>query len=639
MSLTPWSSLAHSAPDKFLAKETVMNNLRAVALCNNAAAVLVWVWDGMIPDCLGFTIDQIDKKTDKRKTMSSRVVRFEGESSCNEPTTTDQHPIQGCKWTDGTAQEGGTYQWEIFPMLGTPGNLKRGEGVLTNEVTLGFDYGPYIKACFNRGHLVSTQRLGDLLPRLADGTPDPQALIKAMDDPDSVIAKWLGASLPEFVKLPFEEAKKIGGHVFALFYELSAPAFVEYLRQNKDIWSLVFGNSGSDDERNLPARKLFHDEGADVTDRMVKSPAIAHNKSAVVVDKDGKPVKWMLQSVNPTPTGFYTQANHALMISSPELAAVGMDYWERTKEDCKADPLQSDEYRKANAKVADAVDLGDGTEVQAFFSPSTEGRSKPKTPEDGRTFPLLDMAVSTKKVKEVLLGAKQGIYFVAFYPGFPSFLDVVTWMQYKREDLPIRGIVSSPQALPRKKRKVTSPTKGILDMGGDFGATEKTGLGLVLPQGAIPEMLQVAAYQPRKKTPTIIAASALEAGWQDWHKELLKLPDAHAITHSKVIVVDPFGDDPWVLGAASDNLGLKAGFSNDETMLAIRGNRALAIGYFVHCMDVYNHFIFRHLVATGQATFKGVLAGDTTWQKKYLSGKRRKEYETMISGSGLVESD
>lgn len=614
-----------------------MNNLRAVALSNNAAAVLVWVWDGMIPDCLGFSIDQIDKKTGERKTLNSRVVRFEGEEKTDGLSTLDVHPIQGCKWTDGTAREGGTYQWEIFPMIGTPGNLKRGEGVLTNEVTLGVDYGPFIKACFNRGHLVSTQALANVLPKLADGSPDPEALVKAMEDPDSPIARWLGASLPEFVKLPFEEARKIGGHVYSLFYELSTPAFVEYLRQNEDLWSMVLGNSGDDDERNAPARKAFHDDGADITDRWVPKPGIAHNKSSVVTDRDGKPVKWMLQSVNPTPTGFYTQANHALMIDSPELAQVGMEYWSRTREDCAADPIQSEAYRAANARVMEPVTLGDGTQIQALFSPSTKERTKPKTPEDGRTFPLLDMAVSTAKVKEVLLGAKQGIYFVAFYPGFPSFLDVVTWMQYKRPELPIRGIVSSPQALPRPRRKKTSPTRGILDMGGTFGATEETGLGLTLPAGAIPGMLQVAAYQPRKKAPTIIAAGALEAGWQDWHKELLKLPDAHAITHSKVIVVDPFGDDPWVLGAASDNLGLKAAVSNDETTLAIRGNRALAIGYFVHCMDVYNHFIFRHLVASGKATFKGVLASDTSWQKKYLSGGRRKEYESMITGSGLVQ--
>jgi phosphatidylserine/phosphatidylglycerophosphate/cardiolipin synthase-like enzyme len=232
---------------------------------------------------------------------------------------------------------------------------------------------------------------------------------------------------------------------------------------------------------------------------------------------------------------------------------------------------------------------------------------------------------------------------------------VLSWMQYKQPSLPIRGTVSTPQALPRPPRRGGSGKAGGTGAGkgktdaADAKAAVPTGMaqtasGLVVPEhlveaAAAPTAApqQVAVFQPRKKTPTIIAASALEQGWQEWHKELLKLPDAHAITHSKVIVVDPFGDDPYVLGAASDNLGLKASICNDETMLVIRGNRPLAIAYFVHCMDIYRHFLWRYLVSTGQSTFNGELMDTADWQKKYQGKKARAEYSAMVNGSGLLK--
>ena len=185
-----------------------MNNLRAVALCNNASALIVWTWDGVIPDCLGFSLRRIDKTTGEKTVIQSRLVKFKGETTPRMGTT-DEHPIQGCKWVDGQAKEGGTYQWEVVPMIGQPGALTPGEPVLTNVATLGVDYGPHIKASFNRGHLVSTQALADMLPKTADGAPDPEALVKAINDPTSKIFKWLSVGLPEFVRLPYEEAKRL----------------------------------------------------------------------------------------------------------------------------------------------------------------------------------------------------------------------------------------------------------------------------------------------------------------------------------------------------------------------------------------------------------------------------------------------
>lgn len=598
-----------------------MSKLRAIALANNASAILTWVWDEIIPDCLGFSIRRINIKTGKSVVISSRFVKFAGEQPGTEGDT-DTHPIQGCKWIDGEAREGETYRWEIIPMCGTPGNLRPGKGVTTNEVTLGVDYGPFIRACFNRGHLVSSQKIAGLLPKGADGKPDPVALLEAINDPESEIAKFLGASLPAFVMQPYEEALRIAGHVCGLYYELSAPFMVDFLSEHKSIWSAVLSVAGKNDETNAFARERLHSEGADLTDRNLPSSSLGHNKSAVLKDRRGKSILWAVQSVNLTLTGFFTQANHALQIRSPEFAEVGADYFDRVLADCLETPLQSASLREANAEVMDPITLGDGTQVQAIFSPSTKERVKPKKVPGQRTFPLLDMGASTRRTKEILLGAKQGIYFLAFYPGAPSFLDVVTWLQKKRPKLFIRGAVSSAQALPR------SQTDLVDDRFPDVQRLRFA--NLTQPDPSVPN--QIALVSGRRKTPAIIAAAALDQGWQSWHSELLKLPDAHAIVHSKVIVVDPFGDDPYVIGAASDNLGLKAAICNDETMLTISQNRALVHAYFTHIMDVYSHFMWRYLLSTGRSTFTGVLEDGTGWQSKYIRGRTHDEYASWVDG-------
>lgn len=619
------------------------NPFRVVALANNASAMIVWVLEEKIPNCLGFSITRIDVAAGNKETiLSSRLVRFKGQKKAGEPGTTADYPIQGSKWVDGGAKEGGQYRWRVTAMIGTPGNLKPGPSVTTNVVTLGMDYGPFIKLCVNRGHLVSSQWLADMLPKTPEGAPDPAALIAALKDPESTIAKKLGAYLPNFIRLPFEEAIREAWHVYSLYYELSEPGFVEYLAQHRDVWDMVLGNAGKDDETNAAAAEKL--KGKNLTRRMLPSGSLAHNKLDVVTDGERKPRKVMFKSANGTMTGCYTQANYATYFDSPELAGQALDYYDRTLADTLGEILQSPEYRAQNAELPPLITLPDGTTVQVVFSPSTQERTKPKNVPGQRTFPLLDLAASTRVAKGELLKAMQGIYFLAFYPGFPSFLDVVTWLQKKRPELFIRGAVSSSQALPREN---TGPKKwgaGTSSLAGFMADTTlPSGFG-ELPSGLLAPLYidgaapvaskpQVMMFNNRKKTPTIIAASALEAGWQDWHKELLKLPDAHAIIHSKVIVIDPFGENPRVVGAASDNLGLKAGFSNDEVMLVIGGNRAYAQAMFLHIMDVYSHFRWRYLVNTGKSTFKGELAADDTWQAKYLSGRTHDEYESWVDGA------
>jgi phosphatidylserine/phosphatidylglycerophosphate/cardiolipin synthase-like enzyme len=203
------------------------------------------------------------------------------------------------------------------------------------------------------------------------------------------------------------------------------------------------------------------------------------------------------------------------------------------------------------------------------------------------------------EVFQLMDDAKQQVLFLAFYPGFPSVISKVGEMNQTRNDLFIRGAVSSPQALPRDATQLF------------HGSTAQ---------------------------PVVVTAAALDDDFAAWHKELLKAgPDAHAIIHDKIIVIDPLSEKDCVVILGSHNLGFKASYQNDENMLIIRGNRALAIAYMVHVLDVYDHYRFRYLRATRKSKFSGFLSTNDKWQGKYLNGPARKELEYMTGASGLTK--
>jgi phosphatidylserine/phosphatidylglycerophosphate/cardiolipin synthase-like enzyme len=99
-----------------------------------------------------------------------------------------------------------------------------------------------------------------------------------------------------------------------------------------------------------------------------------------------------------------------------------------------------------------------------------------------------------------------------------------------------------------------------------------------------------------------------------WHEELLKLPRIFAMVHSKVIVIDPYGEKPMVM-TGSHNMGPKASGVNDENLLLIEGDGDLASQYAGHIMQVYSQYRLRQSVQTqqGKPTWEG-LADDDEWQ-------------------------
>lgn len=97
----------------------------------------------------------------------------------------------------------------------------------------------------------------------------------------------------------------------------------------------------------------------------------------------------------------------------------------------------------------------------------------------------------------------------------------------------------------------------------------------------------------------------------------------HAVIHDKIVVIDPFTDNCAVV-TGSHNLGFKASYANDENLLIVRGNRAIAEAYTAHVLDVYDHFRWRYRLQ--EAHRRGQLAQawqdlfeTDAWQDKYFA--------------------
>jgi phosphatidylserine/phosphatidylglycerophosphate/cardiolipin synthase-like enzyme len=71
-----------------------------------------------------------------------------------------------------------------------------------------------------------------------------------------------------------------------------------------------------------------------------------------------------------------------------------------------------------------------------------------------------------------------------------------------------------------------------------------------------------------------------------------------AIVHTKAIVVDPFSDDCAVV-TGSHNFSDSASAKNDENLVIVRGDRALAQAYAVHMSGVYDGYAWRAFLNAG----------------------------------------
>ena len=195
------------------------------------------------------------------------------------------------------------------------------------------------------------------------------------------------------------------------------------------------------------------------------------------------------------------------------------------------------------------------------------------------------------EVFDLMSKAQKAILFLAFQPGTPSIIDKAGEIEIANPKLFIRGAATDAKAVS------------------DYNTN---------------------LFHHGIKTPDmVVAASNVNDPISFWEKELLKTPGGHAIIHDKIVVIDPFSPNCVVI-TGSHNLGYRASYNNDENMVIVKGNQALAAAYAVHILDVYDHYRFRYILQTQKTgTFSGLLPTDV-WQDKYFSSKFPSALDSLL---------
>jgi phosphatidylserine/phosphatidylglycerophosphate/cardiolipin synthase-like enzyme len=593
----------------------------AVAFANNDVATIAWSY-GTRPDgCMGFALYRIDANG-KETVLPSHAV-FPGETIRPGQTMAD-FPVQKFYWKDPYARlvaektNSFTFRYKIVPLEGKPGSLTPMSSLpilTTNEVELTAKCSPSLSATFNRG-LISTQHVAKALKGNFDLGQFKAKIGAEGNQLRNDLTGDMAGTLTGFL-----DRAKNSGHIYAALYELTDKELVKALVSLGKKLDLIVADIAAKPKRKAATatasktarkkktadKKASEDEPLDENKdawnilsasanvafyRLPPSSHIVHNKFLIYVDRNNRPQAVLTGSTNWTATGLCAQTNNTLVIDDPDVAARYLKYWQQLKGDEQAhekDPkvFQSTALRTFNGKgesfTLDAdVPKGDDTTsstLTSYFSPSTaKPRSKKKTAEP--------TPIDMKDLSDRVNAAKHAVLFLAFIPGTPSITDFASAAQRANKELFVRGCVTSP------------------DAAGEFYYT--------LRGTSPPKRQRAVKGQPKppkvaiKQDPRVIAAEALDhADAPDgWVAELLKA--GFAITHDKIVVIDPFADY-CVVVTGSHNLGYQASYNNDENLVMIEGNKKLAMAYATHVLDVYDHFAWRWALKQGKQSADATL--------------------------------
>ena len=142
-------------------------------------------------------------------------------------------------------------------------------------------------------------------------------------------------------------------------------------------------------------------------------------------------------------------------------------------------------------------------------------------------------------------------------------------------------------------------------------------------------LYQNGVESPQRLSHDVLVPHNIKTQFHDWEKELLGASMVNI--HSKVIVLDPFGENPAVM-TGSHNLGFKASNANDDNLVIIQGNAPLAVAYAINIVAIFQTYRWNSYVEAHRAdpnVWHG-LVDDDKWQDSYLTGDELKEIKFWL---------
>jgi hypothetical protein len=572
---------------------------------NGDHTCIVWLPSDIKPiaGCRGFTVRRL--KNSKEDYLHG-AVGFSDDDKFD-PANAWKFPVQRYMWWDYDVQPGDKVQYSVVPVKGKAGSLALAPDLaseLTPDMEITGQATPNVAAFFNKG-IVAAQWVSRALANEPKGAKIANLVAKPGDPLRNALS---GLLRPQLLAL-LAEAKKNRGKVYAALYELNDPELIDGLVALGNDCNLILANGAfkpPDNDENKAVRAKLKGK-VRIFDRIVKSPHFGHNKFAVFCDSAGKPQKVLTGSTNWTSTGLCTQANNSVIIDDPGVASDYLDAWNRIHAAGNGYPPS---LAAANSK-ATTYDV-DGSRITPWFVPTQNA-------ED------LDFA------RKLINGAKQGILFLFFNPGVfepDSAPEKWTLLQnilarhqeennaYYDPNLYIKGVVN--QQIPMLTND--KPAKG-----------QKTPATLMDPSAAVNSvaLFSNGVEPPQRLGHDVLVPANIKSKYHNWEKELLGASMVNI--HSKVIVLDPFGDHPVVM-TGSHNLGFKASSENDDNLAIIEGNAPLAAAYAINIIAIYQTYRWNSHVEQHRqdSSFWHGLEDDDKWQAEYLSGDHLAETEFYI---------
>jgi phosphatidylserine/phosphatidylglycerophosphate/cardiolipin synthase-like enzyme len=564
---------------------------------NGDHTCLVWLPANLNPikGCRGFTIRRVAKGA-----ADAYLHGFVGFSDDDklDPTAPWKHPVQRFMWWDYGVTPGQVVQYSVVPVIGDQDNLQLATdqaSPLTPELTISGQMTPKVSAYFNKG-IVAAQWVSRVLASLG---PNPK-IADLIAAPGNPLRNELSGLLRPNILNMLADVQKNNGEIYAALYELNDPEFKAALKALGKKCHLILANGAfsakNDNDENKAVRAELSNV-VDLHDRLVPQGHFAHNKFLVACDSAGNPQRVLSGSTNWTMTGLCTQANNGIIVNDPQFAQNFLDEWKLLEAAGNAYP-SSLATKNSTAKTFNV----DGGTITQWFAPTSAGQD-------------LDYA------RKLINGAKQGILFLFFNPGVfvgsdqPenkwTLLQNILFRHHEGaanfdDSLYIRGVVNQEIAGLTTESTGAAPAKPSAHAALD-------------PTAATPVTLFNGGKQPPQHLGyESMVPKNIKDTFHDWATEIL---GAGVHIHSKVIVLDPFGDHPVVM-TGSHNLGFKASTKNDDNLMIVEGNAPLAAAYAANIIAIYQSYRWNAYVEAHRQDPKvwhGLIDKDD-WQDDYLAG-------------------
>ena len=537
---------------------------------NSDDAQIVWKIAAPIDDCRGFAIYRRRHGETDYETLKNRVG-FKGEKgdeNGEQPSTV--WPFQRFMWTDYKASSGDVVSYRVVPMVGGKGKLEpkmEEASPWTDEITVSPSGAGGIAAYFNRG-IVASQWLSRVLSR--DGSVVPQKKLSTIiDDPADRTRKFLAGEIRIAILKLLDDVKKSQDRIYAALFELNDPELISALGDLGNRANVILANGAhkSGKDENESARKELGKAKVHVFERLAPSTHLAHNKFVVVSNSNDAPQYVLTGSTNWTKTGLCTQANNAIIVKNSELAGYYKAQWDALKD---AGDAFTKQLKVDNAQRSASLQWAERS-LKVWFTP-------------------LGQMQDLEEARQLIHQTRRGLLFLMFNPGptSESLLSAITDLQ-QNSNVIVKGVVNQDPSTAKNPVQIFR-TKDVLR--GSF-------------QVALP--------------------AAIEKHVSYWIPELKKLQGAWAMVHSKVIVIDPFGNESVVM-TGSHNMGPAASKNNDDNLLIIKNDPELAAAYAVNIISIFSNYRWRYnRLYNKQARAFTDLKDNAKWQDGHLRGDDLKE--------------